>query len=53
MASKKPEQKTVASDVLKGLVDKLKMIGVIMQTAVGLAEPIKKMAEWFGVPMPF
>jgi hypothetical protein len=53
MASQKPEQKAAASDVLKGLVDKLKMIGVFMQTAVGLAGPIKIVAGWLGVPIPF
>ena len=51
MGSERTEQKS-ASDALKGLVDKLKMVGVFMQAAIGLAEPIKKVAEWFAIPMP-
>jgi hypothetical protein len=53
MASEKPEHKAAASDILKSLVDKFKMIGVFVQTAVGLEEPIKKLAEWFSIAAPF
>lgn len=42
-----------ATEVLKGLVEKLTLVGVFLQTAGGLQEPIRKLAEWFRVPLPF
>ena len=53
MAGDKPEPKPAAFEVFKGLVDKLKMAGVFLQAAAGLQEPIRKLAEWFHIPLPF
>jgi len=53
MAGEKPGPAPAAVDVLKGLVEKLKMVGVLLQTAVGFREPIKKIAEWFHLTLPF
>jgi len=53
MAGEKPELKPAVSDVLKGLVDKLKLVGVFLQAAAGFQEPIKKLAAWFHIPLPF
>ena len=53
LASEKPQHEAAASGVLAGLVDKFKMIGVVAKTAVGLAGPLKVVAAWFGIPLPF
>jgi len=51
--TKKPEHKAAASDLLKGLVDKLHMVGSLVHAGVALQKPLKILAAWFGVPLPF
>lgn len=52
-AKDKPAESLTASTLLSGLIDKLKLVGVLLNTTAGLQEPIKKLAAWFQVPMPF
>jgi hypothetical protein len=53
MAGDKPQPKPAASDIFKGLVDKLKMAGIFLQTVAGLRDPLTKLAAWFHIPLPF
>jgi hypothetical protein len=39
--------------VLGGIVGKLKMVGVVMSDAVAIATPLKKIAEMFGLQLPW
>ena len=52
-ATERPNENPVASTLLNGLIDKLKLAGVALNTAVALQEPIRKLAMWFRVPLPF
>lgn len=53
MAGPKPEHKTAASDLLNGLVDKLQTFGSLLHAGVALQGPLKILAAWFHVPLPF
>jgi hypothetical protein len=48
-----PEAKPRGAELLKGLVDKLKMVGIVVEGITGLAEPIRKLAAWFQISIPF
>jgi hypothetical protein len=53
MAGAKPEHKAAATDMLKGLVDKLQTFGSLLHAGVALEAPLKILAAWFHVPLPF
>jgi hypothetical protein len=53
LAGTKPESKPAASSELKSLLDNFKLAGEFLQTAAGLQGPIKLIAQWFNVPLPF
>jgi hypothetical protein len=38
---------------LKGIADKLKMVGVVLSEVVGLAEPVTKIANLLRIPLTF
>ncbi len=38
---------------LKGIADKLKMIGIVMTEAAGVARPLVKIANLLGISLPF
>jgi hypothetical protein len=46
----KPEQ---VGGLLNNIVGKLKMVGVMMGDTLAIAEPIKKIVEMFGIPLPW
>ncbi|MGD0939438.1 MAG: hypothetical protein ABR905_06960 [Terracidiphilus sp.] len=53
LAGAKPEAKPAAANVLKSLLANFKLAGEFLQTAAGLQGPIKLIAQWFNVPLPF
>jgi len=42
-----------ARGLLKGIADKLKMVGIVLTEAVGLAEPVGKIANLLRIPLGF
>ena len=42
-----------AGALLEGLIGKLKMVGVLVETVTPLAQPIKAIAALWGIPLPF
>jgi hypothetical protein len=53
LAGSKPETKPEASNLLKSLLGNFKLAGEFLQTAAGLQAPIKLIAQWFNIPLPF
>jgi type IV secretory pathway VirJ component len=47
------QDKSEAKRHLDGIADKLKMIGVVVSEAAGLAEPLVKIANLLGISLPF
>jgi hypothetical protein len=50
--SKEPDRGK-AESCLKGIADKLKMVGIVLRDVAALAEPAKKIAELIGVTLSF
>lgn len=52
-ASNSQPQPDRVGGILRNLSGKLKMVGVLLTDSAALAEPIKKIASIFGVPVPW
>jgi len=53
LAGDNPEAKPAAGALLNSLLGKLKTAGVILNTVAGFQAPIKLLASWFQIPLPF
>jgi hypothetical protein len=53
MSGEKSESKPGASELLNGFVGKLKLLGGVLEGTSAVYEPIKKIASWFHLTLPF
>ena len=52
-STQKTPDRTQAAGLLEGLIGKLKMVGVLVETVKPLSGPLRTVASMFGVPLPF